>query len=125
MRTPLLAFAVAFAVVVCESCKDHEIVASDYDQSCTQDSDCVAITVGDAICVSHCPNAAINESSESQYESDVNAGKQDCPSTASTGSPYIPCGTYSILCRRNVCFLGAPYPDAGADAGSDADSDAD
>jgi Sulfatase-modifying factor enzyme 1 len=49
------------------------IQASDYDQSCTSDSDCVEVVEGD-ICgppLCSCPNAAINVSAQSAYSADL------------------------------------------------------
>jgi len=51
------------------------ISASDYDQSCTVDSDCTAVAVGDACQTGSphcwCPGAAISVSARAQYDSDV------------------------------------------------------
>jgi hypothetical protein len=49
------------------------IKASDYDQSCTQDSDCVGVFEGDLCrsgCV-NCANAAIRASAQDQYHQDL------------------------------------------------------
>jgi len=58
------------------SCPDPEvqlIKASNYDQSCVADSDCVAVAVGN-FCIpgaGNCANAAINKSAQTRYQSDV------------------------------------------------------
>jgi hypothetical protein len=78
------------------------IRASDYNQSCSSDSDCVGITEGDfcdAICVD-CVNAAINVAAESQYEADLeskNAGAGEvCP--CASGPP--------VTCKAGTCSVG-------------------
>lgn len=71
-----------------------QIRASDYEQACSVDSDCVAISEGNACeaCALGCTNAAINMSDESKYEDDVGAVPKrtvqiscDCP------EQYPPC----------------------------------
>jgi hypothetical protein len=78
------------------------IQASDYDQSCSKDSDCIGITVGDfcdAICID-CTNAAVNVSAKAQYAADLtskNAGAAlvcPCPS----GPP--------VTCKAGMCSVG-------------------
>ena len=49
------------------------IEASNYDQSCTTDSDCIAIAEGDVCtpCGIGCTNAAINVAAHARYKADV------------------------------------------------------
>ena len=61
------------ARAICSDAGAFEIRASDYDQKCAADSDCVAIAQGDAClpCVRACTNAAINKSASPQYQADI------------------------------------------------------
>jgi hypothetical protein len=74
--------------------------ASDYDQSCTQDSDCVGIAEGD-LCTEGCTdciNAAINVRDQAKYQSAVSgyAGSCSCPAVL-------------IGCNAGTCGL-ATFP---------------
>ena len=66
------------------SCSTAKISASSYDQSCTQNADCVAVWDGSVCTNCRCPNAAINRSALPQYQSDLAAMHPtpsicDCP----------------------------------------------
>lgn len=54
-------------------CTDGGIAASSYDQSCTIDSDCIAIAEGNScsLCGFNCPNAAINVGQYGKYLADI------------------------------------------------------
>jgi hypothetical protein len=75
------------------------IAATSYDQSCTQDADCVPVFQG-SVCTDHCgcANAAINQKDLTQYQTDLAA-------TAKTPSicecPNIP----APRCVNAVCSL--------------------
>jgi hypothetical protein len=110
------------------------IQASDYDQTCAVDTDCVGIVEGSTCnaCTLNCSNAAIRKSAMAQYNADttniLTAAFELCPS--SCGGPEAAC------CRGGLCHWGyptCPYPtgiletDAGAgaaDAGESGDGDA-
>lgn len=49
---------------------------AEYDQSCTEDSDCVAVKDGDICC--GCPNAAINKSDLDRYNDDLGTCSAQC-----------------------------------------------
>ena len=93
---------------------------SSYDQSCTADSDCVAVGFGDAclVCEIGCgANAAISKSAEAQYRSDVaktpaNGTDCGCPEELPGG----PC------CIGGMCQFGSQClaADAAADTGTGA-----
>jgi hypothetical protein len=52
----------------CDQGQSFPIVASDYDQSCQQASDCISIGEGDGCnCGSSCPNAAINVAGQAKW----------------------------------------------------------
>ena len=58
------------------SCSDGvvmNIAASDYEQSCRADSDCVSVPQGDLClpCVPYCNTATVNRAAEAQYRADV------------------------------------------------------
>ena len=89
--------------------------ASDYDQSCTQDSDCVGIAEGQLCeqgCIG-CANAAINVRDQAKYQSAVSGFSGTC------SCPGVP-----IACNAGTCGLAtfpSPAPEAGAqDAATDA-----
>jgi hypothetical protein len=81
--------------------------ASDYDQSCTQDSDCVGITEGELCtqgCIG-CVNAAINVRDQAKYQSAVSGFSGTCS-----------CPSVFIGCNAGTCGLATfPLP---SDAGS-------
>jgi hypothetical protein len=87
--------------------------ASDYDQSCRQDSDCVGITEGDLCtegCIG-CLNAAINVRDQAKYMSNVSgfAGNCSCPAVL------------GIACNAGTCGLAtfpSPAPEAGSQDGA-------
>ncbi len=92
--------------------------ASDYDQSCTQDSDCVGIAEGD-LCTegcTDCVNAAINVRDQAKYESAVSgyAGGCNCPG--------VPIGCNAGTC--GITTFPAPIREAGSqDAAADASTE--
>ena len=52
--------------------QDVSIKASDYDQSCEQDSDCIGIGEGNGCdCRVVCQNAAINVADEAKWREDL------------------------------------------------------
>jgi hypothetical protein len=59
--------------VPCTDANIQNISASNYDQTCRVDSDCVAVGEGNACypCVLECRTATINLDSLGQYQSDV------------------------------------------------------
>ncbi len=97
------------------------ITASDYDQSCSVDSDCVGVTQGN-LCAVGCNyvNAAISLADERKYQSDVSSKMGDRP--ACPGPPF------PAACNAGTCGLATGFPlpsaDAEADAAADANPDA-
>jgi hypothetical protein len=101
------------------------IQASDYDQSCTVDTDCQQISEGNACvpCAFGCPlGGAINVSALPKYMSDI-------ANTPAVGSecPVIPCiATVFPCCIGGNCQVGSqcanPVPtDAATDSATDGD----
>jgi hypothetical protein len=79
------------------------IQAADYDQSCSRDSDCFGVTVGDfcnAICVD-CINAAINVAAESQYEADLESKNAGAAGVCPCPSPP------PVTCKAGICNVGS------------------
>ncbi len=63
-----------------------DLVATDYSQSCANDSECVAVYQG-AVCTScACPNSAIAKADDPKYLSDYTNRRAMCPSTSSGAS---------------------------------------
>jgi len=114
------------------SCPDPEvqlIKASNYDQSCVADSDCVAVAAGN-FCIpgaGNCANAAINKSAQTRYQSDVantNAAFCSAPGNCATFAcgtspgPWCLNGTCEIdTCPPDDAGTDGPYPGDGEEAG--------
>ena len=76
------------------------ILASNYDQSCMVDSDCLSVWSGYYCAPScECANAAISSSAISQYTADTNATGSDSGIPVCSGCPAQapPC------CRQGIC----------------------
>jgi hypothetical protein len=106
--------AAALVVVVLIASLDHckgncSIEASSYDQSCTLDSDCVAVFSG-SFCGDHecaCENSAINVSAQTRYVADLqNDHAPECPCPS---PPAVSCNGGTCGLRTNSAV------DAGAD----------
>lgn len=91
----------------------HVIIASAYSQTCSKDSDCVAVYQGTlGCCGPGCSNSAINQSSYTAYLSDVSAREPAC-------SGVDPCALFdnavcsaSAACQEGVCEFVAAAADA-------------
>jgi hypothetical protein len=83
----------------CADGGEQPIVASNYDQSCTTDMDCILIAEGNACSiVGPCPTAAINKGAAySKYQSDI--ANTPCFGVSSCGSYSGPC------CRHGICQM--------------------
>ncbi len=112
----------AICCVQTTTCTDANvqlIQASNYDQSCTTDSDCIAVGEGNAcyVCEIECTSAAINKSAESQYKADV-AKTPAAEGGASCGCPeefgsLLP---EAASCHADLqCQNPLPVADAAAD----------
>jgi hypothetical protein len=103
------------------SCTDANIQliqASNYDQSCTTASDCIAVGEGNACypCVIACRTAAISASAKGKYLSDV-------AKTPAADQDGVFCGcpeSFNLCCRGGTCHADslcqnpAPAGNAGA-----------
>ena len=115
------------------------VQASNYDQSCQTDSDCVGVGTGYACeCETvFCVTAAINVSAYSQWKSEVGYGQYlsdsaNSPDRAACGCPVGVVGatgtTGNACCSAGTC-QGCPFPsgaslDAAAEASVGATTDA-
>ena len=114
--------------VNCSSNDSQVLVqASDYDTSCTVDSDCVAVEgFGDVCILCDCPRATINKASEPQYNADL--GKvppPHGPACFCTTPPLGPCCVGGVCQVGGLCDRSVRVGDASADTGADAAADAD
>jgi hypothetical protein len=98
--------------------------ASDFDQSCSQDNDCVAVE-DDTPCCNICPTAAVSRSALAQFDAArTNAAAactpqdRQCASFACDTADHAACSSgrcVFVRCNGTVC----PDADAGADASTD------
>ena len=96
---------------------DTVIRASDYDQSCTVDTDCVPITEGSACAECTCWNAAINTSQAPAELLAAQRAAASCPS-----EPMVYCGVCSeayATCQGGRCALVSCQGVCPGDAGTD------
>jgi hypothetical protein len=101
----------------CADGGEQPIVASNYDQSCTTDMDCILIAEGNACSiVGPCPTAAINKGAAySKYQSDI--ANTPCFGVSSCGSYSGPCCRHGICQMNFACSSPADTLPACADAG--------
>jgi hypothetical protein len=133
MKNELIFAAGLAAMIACGSSSSSSggptsISASSYDQNCQQPSDCTPVDEGQVCgpgCGLICPNAAINQSVLSTYQSDLKRITASCtvqPVPCGAGCP----GPLVLTCVGGRCGLcmGGACADAGSgDAGHDAGSD--
>jgi len=84
------------------------VFASNYDQTCTVDQDCVAVATGDVCGGPICTFAAINIRSQDAYESALEAAWALNPPMAFACQPAPPCCQAGYC--TTPCGLGSPYP---------------
>lgn len=123
----------AFLALVLAACGSSEsssdggvptIRASDFDQSCAQNADCVAVE-DDTPCCNICPNAAINAGALAAFDADwakqaalCTPQDRQCASIACNTAEHAACSNGTCVfvhCSGSIC----PDADAGADAPSD------
>jgi len=99
--------------VACDDPQVQTIQASSYDQSCSVDTDCVAISEGN-FCIPgamNCTNAAINQSSKTQYLSDVaNTNAAFCSAPANCAEPMVCDGNIGPWCVNGKCTVSECPP---------------
>jgi hypothetical protein len=96
---------------------EQPIVASNYDQSCTTDMDCVAISEGNACSIiGPCPSAAINKGTAySKYQSDI--ANTPCFGISGCPAEFPPCCRHGVCQMKSGCSSPADTLPARADAG--------
>jgi hypothetical protein len=62
----------------CKHEKERTIRAGDYEQTCSKDSDCKTVLVGDP-CKCSCEGASINGADLKDYSRDIGDVKAECP----------------------------------------------
>jgi hypothetical protein len=94
---------IAFVFFVLAGCTSAPapIHATDYDQTCTQASDCFLIDEGSSCCTG-CGNAAINKKDQSRYEAAAQMRRSSCSGTA---CPAIDCVARDVTCTAGKCAL--------------------
>jgi hypothetical protein len=96
----------------CADANAQLIKASNYDQSCQTDSDCVAVAEGN-FCrpgAADCPSASISKSASAQYWADVgktHAAVCEAPISGCLGGAGAPC------CRHGACSIDCVAPSDG------------
>jgi hypothetical protein len=98
--------------------------ASDYDQSCATDTDCLPVTEGN-VChpsAGQCPNAAISNGAYAQYQADVDKALTFCDDPSACGFLSPACCVGGKCQVGSQCSNGVPA-DAAADTGGDAAKD--
>lgn len=73
---------------------------STYDTTCTQDTDCTAVTVGDLCAPCTCPGAAIATKAFASYAADYRARLSECPAEATGGPVCAACPAPQVTCKR-------------------------
>lgn len=65
-----LALSIVCTVLALASCKRSPVAASDYDQQCDVDADCVVVKVGDTCNRNQCTPGAISATEQERYSDD-------------------------------------------------------
>jgi hypothetical protein len=100
----------------CADGSDRPIQASNYDQSCASDMDCVAIAEGNAcMLVGPCLSAAINKSAYPKYQEDI--ANPACYGLASCPAEFGPCCRHGSCQMNGACNSAADTLPVCADAG--------
>jgi hypothetical protein len=104
LRIRLASASTVLAILVaCNAELDNPIEASSFDQSCSEDSDCVAVLEGTlGCCGGDC--GAINKVANAQYEADLTAITQsfDC---ADVSCPDTDCSFFPVTCVKGKCAV--------------------
>ncbi len=103
-------------MTTCTDANIQLIQASNYDQSCKTDSDCIAVGEGNACypCVIECTNAAINVGAHARYLSDVAKTSAASQTGGFCGCPaeFFPCCRGGTCSADFQCQNALPVPDA-------------
>lgn len=100
----------------CTDASAQIILASNYDQSCTTDTDCVGVAEGN-FCypgATNCGTATINKSANAQYQADVAKTRAaSCYAPGNCGGNFGPC------CVSGMCQVGSQCSNLAGDASAD------
>ena len=112
-------------LITCTDANIENIQASNYDQSCKVDSDCVGVAEGNACfpCVIQCQSGgAINRNALSRYQSDISktVGARETAGLTPCGCP----ATFAPCCRSGTCHADLECQNPmSSDAATDASAD--
>lgn len=114
----LMTFATIGACSTTSSSASPAVHASQFNQRCTSDLDCMAIFDG-AGCCGGCPNAAINKADQASYEQ-ADKARTACNPVP----PCVPleCAGVIVTCQAGICgsstcaSTGCPDASASEDA---------
>jgi hypothetical protein len=100
MRSFVVSIMVFGFVVACGSSSSPTAVsAGNYNQKCTQNTDCVGIYQGDVCSGCTCINAAIAQSDYNRYLSDKHTALGQCTG----GTPCGGCANQAAFCNKGTC----------------------
>ena len=114
--------ALGFALAAAAACSSAQsVVAADYDQSCTTDSECTLVAelkVNGSSCSESCPSGALNRRALEKFRADFAERQKEC---TSLGQPSCSVGGILSLCRASKCAAVDCTKEScpGADAGTD------
>ena len=105
MKVSLLVLLAAW-FAGCGGAVSHTISASEFQDTCSVDTDCTDVCVGSlGCCGCGCPNAAINQASYPAYESAFSSREPHC-------DPALPCAALTTeecrtgaMCTNGTCVL--------------------
>ena len=91
------------ALAACGS--DTDVLATQFDQSCSSATDCVAVeelTVHGSMCTHHCPTSAVNIKAKSAFDAAKNKAASGCTSSAMPGCVV----SGPVVCQAGRCTMG-------------------
>jgi len=113
-RTLILPWLIA-AISGCNSGGNHSIAASEFQQSCSVDSDCVPVYEGTLGCCGACANAAVNQVGYTAYQKAASDRRPTC-------NVQPPCPAFTdvlckagAICSNGTCAFEHVEPDASTD----------
>jgi hypothetical protein len=108
-----LCFAVFVLLCACsgQSGPSYVIDASDFDRSCSFDSDCMLVTTGDFCGCTACSKGAIAESAQDAYDAEIERAieacdgeQRGCPSlTEARIAQALTCEEFRSVCNSGSC----------------------
>lgn len=102
------------AMGACGSGDSTALSLEDYDTSCTDDPDCVAVFIGDVCPCTGCANAAINRNDHDRYLADLADARDACDEDPMC--PAIACNEGEPICDAGRCAI-EPWSAGGSGTG--------